>query len=48
VARVWGPEHVGVPLSPTSPFNSMGDSDPETTFAAAAGVLAALGLAWVN
>jgi N-ethylmaleimide reductase len=48
VAGVWGPDRVGVRLSPTSPFNSMSDSDPEATFAAAAGVLAPLGLAWVH
>jgi N-ethylmaleimide reductase len=32
VSMVWGPEFVGVRLSPLSTFNDMRDSDPETTF----------------
>jgi len=32
VTKVWGPDFVGVRLSPLSTFNDMRDSDPETTF----------------
>lgn len=32
VSAVWGPDRVGVRLSPLSTFNNMGDADPETTF----------------
>jgi N-ethylmaleimide reductase len=32
VTAVWGPELVGVRLSPLSTFNDIHDSDPETTF----------------
>ena len=39
VVNVWGPERVGVRLSPLSPFNSMSDSDPHRTFSYAAEVV---------
>jgi N-ethylmaleimide reductase len=32
VIKVWGPERVGIRLSPTGTFNDMHDSDPKTTF----------------
>jgi len=32
VTKVWGPDFVGVRLSPLSTFNDMRDSDSETTF----------------
>jgi N-ethylmaleimide reductase len=48
VARVWGADRVGVRLSPTSAFNGMSDSDPETTFGFAAGALSAFGLAYLH
>lgn len=32
VSEVWGPDRVGVRLSPLGTFNDMGDDDPETTF----------------
>lgn len=33
VAAVWGPERVGVRLSPKNPYQSMHDSDPEALYA---------------
>jgi N-ethylmaleimide reductase len=32
VTEVWGPDRVGVRLSPLSTFNDISDDDPETTF----------------
>jgi N-ethylmaleimide reductase len=32
VCEVWGPDRVGVRLSPLGTFNDIGDDDPETTF----------------
>jgi N-ethylmaleimide reductase len=32
VSEIWGPDRVGVRLSPLGTFNDMGDDDPETTF----------------
>lgn len=48
VVDVWGPARVGVRLSPTGAYNSMSDSEPETTFATAAAALRKLGLAWLH
>jgi N-ethylmaleimide reductase len=48
VAGVWGPDRVGVRLSPTGAFNSMSDSDPETTFTYAARELDRFGLAYLH
>jgi N-ethylmaleimide reductase len=39
VIGIWGPQRVGVRLSPVSGFNSMSDSDPHKTFTYAAKVL---------
>lgn len=47
-ADVWGPDRVGVRLSPLSGFNDMSDSDPETTFGHAAARLDELGLAYLH
>lgn len=48
VADVWGPERVGVQLSPTSLLNEMSDSDPVATFVHAAGALRRIGLAYLH
>lgn len=48
VICVWGPERVGVRLSPKSSFNDMADSDPDATFTAAAEVLGDLGIAYLH
>ena len=48
VAGVWGPERVGVRLSPQSDFNDMHDSDPRATFGHAALALAPFGLAYLH
>jgi len=39
VASVWGPERVGIRISPLSDFNDMSDSDPRALFAAFAQAL---------
>jgi N-ethylmaleimide reductase len=44
----WGPERVGVRLSPTNPFNDMADSNPAATFAVAVGALNRFGLAYLH
>jgi N-ethylmaleimide reductase len=48
VVDVWGPARVGVRLSPTGAYNSMSDTDPETTFATAAAALKPLALGWLH
>jgi N-ethylmaleimide reductase len=48
VAELWGPERVGVRLSPWSDFNSMHDSDPPVTFGYVARALAPFGLAYLH
>jgi len=48
VVDVWGPTRVGVRFSPTGAYNSMSDTDPETTFATAAAALRPLGLGWLH
>ena len=48
IAGEWGGECVGVRLSPTNPFNSMTDSHPAATFAAAVGALERFGLAYLH
>ena len=45
---VWGAERVGVRLSPVAAFNGMRDSDPVSTFSAAAHALGRLGLAYLH
>ncbi|MCB9760172.1 MAG: alkene reductase [Alphaproteobacteria bacterium] len=48
VAEVFGPERVGVRLSPWGNFNDMADSDPRHTFTTAARLLAPLDLAFLH
>ncbi|MEW4568529.1 alkene reductase [Tautonia sp. JC769] len=48
VVGVWGPDRVGVRLSPNGTFNDMGDSDPAATFGVAARGLDGLGLAYLH
>ena len=49
VAAVWGPERVGVHLSPTNlPFNDISDSDPAGTFSTAVRALDRLGLGYLH
>jgi N-ethylmaleimide reductase len=45
---VWGPERVGVRLSPTGTSNGMFDSDPAATFGHAAAALKPFGLAFLH
>jgi N-ethylmaleimide reductase len=47
-SEVWGAERVGVRISPTSSFNDMSDSDPQTTFSYVAEHLGRLGLAYLH
>jgi N-ethylmaleimide reductase len=44
----WDAARVGVRLSPTNPFNDMGDSDPATTFSTAVGELNRLNLGYLH
>jgi len=48
VTGVWGPERVGVRLSPVSDFNDMRDSDPHTTFSRAAEVMNDLKVGYIH
>ena len=48
VAEIWGPERVGVRLSPLGTFNDMHDALPEQTFGYAAERLDELGLAYLH
>jgi N-ethylmaleimide reductase len=48
VAKVWGANRVGVRLSPTNPFNSMADSDPDATFGHVVQALNKFGLAYLH
>ena len=48
VVDVWGPERVGVRLSPSGTFNDMTDSDPLTTFTFLAGKLDRFDLAYLH
>jgi N-ethylmaleimide reductase len=48
VAGVWGPQRVGVRLSPTYSYNDIADSDPASTFAYAAKELDRLALAYLH
>ena len=45
---VWGPDRVGVRLSPNGETQGCNDSDPATTFGAAAKVIEDLGLAFLE
>jgi N-ethylmaleimide reductase len=44
----WSAERVGVRLSPTNPFNDIGDSNPATTFATVVGELNRFALAYLH
>ncbi len=48
VAEVWGGDKVGVRLSPINSFNSISDSDPDTTFSYVANQLNRFGLAYLH
>lgn len=48
VSKVYGPDKVGVRLSPLNPFNDMHDSNPQQTFEAVAKVLNSLKLAYLH
>ena len=48
VARVWGPDRVGVRLSPGGHFNDMHDDDPAATFTYVARRLNDYGLAYLH
>jgi len=48
VSRAIGSDRIGVRLSPAGTFNDMVDSDPKTTFVAAANALNALDLAYLH
>jgi len=48
VIGVWGPQRVGVRVSPVSGFNSMSDSDPHKTFTYAARLLDGLKVVYVH
>lgn len=45
VAQAWAADRITVRLSPTSPYNSMSDSDPQRTFGFVAKALSERGLA---
>ena len=48
VAEIWGADRVGYRTSPYQRFNDMSDSAPEETFAALAGALDGVGIAWLH
>ena len=48
VSDVWGPDRVGVRLSPLGTFNDMGDDHPETTFGRVAEKLNGSALAYLH
>lgn len=48
VAQVWGPDRIGVHLSPLSSFNGMSDSDPAGNFTGIANLLNDLGLGYLH
>jgi N-ethylmaleimide reductase len=48
VIDVWGPQKVGVRLSPHNAFNSMSDSDPVTTFVEVSKILNQFPLAYLH
>jgi N-ethylmaleimide reductase len=48
VTNVWGGDRVGVRLSPSGTFNSMGDSDPKATFSYAIDSLNQFNLAYLH
>lgn len=48
VTAVWGPQRIGVRISPTNPFNDMDDSNPDLIFGYVAERLGKLGLAYLH
>ncbi len=48
VAGVWGPDRVGVRISPSSVFGAMGDSDPHALYRHLAERVSMLGLAYLH
>lgn len=48
VIDIWGPDRVGVRLSPSGAFNDMRDSDPLKTFGYVIGELDQLGIVYVH
>jgi N-ethylmaleimide reductase len=48
VAKVWGPNRVGVRISPVNSFNAMSDADPDATFGYVARALNRFGLAYLH
>ena len=48
VTTVWGPQRVGVRISPTNPFNDISDSNPALIFGYVAERLGKIGLAYLH
>jgi N-ethylmaleimide reductase len=48
LVKEWNADRVGVRLSPTNPFNDIGDSNPAATFSTAIGELNRLGVAYLH
>ncbi|MEX6506555.1 alkene reductase [Jiella sp. M17.18] len=48
VVKVWGPERVGIRISPVSPANDLADSDPEAVFVPYVEELSKRGLAYLH
>jgi N-ethylmaleimide reductase len=48
VSQVWGPERVGVRLSPLGTLNDISDADPAATFGTIAAMLDGRGLAYLH
>jgi N-ethylmaleimide reductase len=48
VSEIWGPDRVGVRLSPLGNFNDMSDAEPEVTFGTIAQVLSDLRFAYLH
>ena len=48
VSEIWGPDRVGVRLSPLGSFNDMSDAEPEVTFGSVAQVLSDFRLAYLH
>ena len=48
VSEIWGPDRVGVRLSPLGSFNDMSDAEPEVTFGTVAQLLSDLRFAYLH
>ena len=48
VSEIWGPDRVGIRLSPLGTFNDMGDDEPEATFSTIAKTLGDQSLAYLH